>query len=68
MINDLVTNNLFDLLTYDIKKLDEYGNYLFVMKSITFDDFWKYTKKFLILLGAIGIGIVIFLLIKLNIF
>lgn len=36
-------NNLFDLLTYDIKDLGS-GNYLFVIKSITFDDFVKNIK------------------------
>lgn len=36
-------NNLFDLLTYDIKDLGS-GNYLFVIKSITFNDFVKNIK------------------------
>ena len=28
-------NNLFDLLTYKLEKIDEYDNYLFVIQSIT---------------------------------
>lgn len=43
-------NNLFDLLTYDIKKLDEYDNFLFVIEPITLQDCLKYTKYFSILL------------------
>lgn len=43
-------NNLFDLLTYDIKKLDEYDNFLFVIEPITLRDCLKYTKYFSILL------------------
>lgn len=41
-------NNLFDLLTYDIKDLGS-GNYLFVLKSITFTDFVKNIKLLSIL-------------------
>ena len=37
-------NNLFDLLTYDIKKLDDYDNYLFVIQPITLNDCLKYSK------------------------
>lgn len=44
------TNNLFDLLTYDIKKLDEFDNYLFVIEPITLSDCLKYSKYFSILL------------------
>ena len=44
------TNNLFDLLTYKIEKLDEYDNYLFIIEPITLYDCLKYTKYFSILL------------------
>lgn len=37
-------NNLFDLLTYRIKSLDDNGNYLFVMEPITWADCKKYSK------------------------
>lgn len=43
----IMANNLFDLLTYEIKKLDDYDNYLFVIKPITFDDCIKWTKIFI---------------------
>lgn len=63
LITDLImTNNMFDLLTYEIKKLDEYDNYLFIMKPITFDDCKKWTKIFSIVYGcliAIGIALLI---------
>ena len=45
-------NNLFDLLTYDIKNLGS-GNYLFVIKSITFNDFVKNIKKLVILISIL---------------
>lgn len=46
-------NNLFDLLTYDIKKLDEYDNFLFIIEPITLQDCLKYTKYFSILLSVL---------------
>lgn len=46
-------NNLFDLLTYDIKKLDEYDNFLFIIEPITLRDCLKYTKYFSILLSVL---------------
>lgn len=48
-------NNLFDLLTYRLEKLDDQDNYLFIMEPITWDDCKKYTKRFAILWTAIGI-------------
>lgn len=63
----ITVNNLFDLLTYDIKKLDEYGNYLFVMKPITYDDCIKWSKLFSILIGVLtfaGILTILFINIK----
>lgn len=58
------TNNLFDLLTYKIEKLDEYDNYLFIIEPITLQDCLKYTKYFSILLAVlIVIGIICLILI-----
>lgn len=54
----IMANNLFDLLTYEIKRLDEYDNYLFVIKPITLSDCAKWTKIFTItyaLLIIIGV-------------
>lgn len=65
LIRDFVmANNLFDILTYELKKLDDYDNYLFIIKPITFDDCQKWTKWFAIELGVLLI-IGIFLLILL---
>lgn len=44
------TNNLFDLLTYNIKRLDEYDNFLFIIQPITLDECLKYAKYFSILI------------------
>lgn len=58
IISDFIhANNLFELLTYNIKKLDDYGNYLFVIEPITLKDCLKYTKLFLLELFIIGLGI-----------
>lgn len=59
-------NNLFDLLTYKIKKLDNNDNYLFIMQPITLDDSINYTKKFMYVLICllIFIGILIYCLYK----
>lgn len=60
----ILANNLFDLLTYTIEKIDEYDNYLFIIKPITFDDFVKNTKRFLTIYGifaVILIGLIILL-------
>lgn len=39
-------NNFFDILTYDIDKLDDDQNYLVVLKPIFLDDTIKYFKIF----------------------
>lgn len=62
--NFIRAQNLFDLLTYEIKPIDSYGNYLFIIKPITLDDCLEYTKKFLILypiLILIGIFLYIYI-------
>lgn len=46
-------NNLFDLLTYRLKRLDDNDNYLFIMEPITWEDCKKYTKIYSILLTTI---------------
>lgn len=57
------TNNLFDLLTYEIRKIDDYGNYLFIIKPVPYDDFVKYLKLSIIpLIILIGIIITIILI------
>lgn len=50
-------NNLFDLLTYEVKKLDDNDNYLFVMQPITLSDCLKWTKIYgIFLLSVVIIG------------
>lgn len=57
------TNNLFDVLTYEIKRLDNNGNYLFVIEPITqvaLKQDLKKLGKWLLWIGlvaAIGTGI-----------
>ena len=51
----IMANNLFDVLTYEIKRLDDYDNYLFVIKPITFDDCAKWTKIFAIVYSILAV-------------
>jgi hypothetical protein len=54
LIKDFViANNLFDILTYRIEKIDDYDNYLFIIEPITFDDAKKWTKIFSITYGIL---------------
>ena len=46
-------NNLFDLLTYKIEKIDDNDNYLFIMQPIILDDCFKYTRYFSIMVGLL---------------
>lgn len=56
----IMANNLFDLLTYEIKRIDDYDNYLFIIKPITFDDCKKWTKIFAGVYSVIAIvGIIL---------
>ena len=65
--NFIKHNDLFDLLTYEIKRIDEYDNYLFVIQPITLQDYLKYSKQLLFSgIGLILIGILIYFLINLN--
>ena len=66
--NFIRTNNLFDCLTYDIKKLDDQGNYLFVIIPITlvkltdsFKKFFKFLGWFLPVLAIIALTIFYFI-------
>lgn len=49
-------NNLFDLLTYRLKKLDDNDNYLFIMEPITWSDCKRYTKIFIIVYSTLLIS------------
>lgn len=57
-------NNLFDLLTYRLKKIDENDNYLFIIEPITWEDCKTYTKKVLFIYSVlliIGIFLIYFI-------
>lgn len=47
------TNNLFDLLTYEIKKIDKFDNYLFIIQPITLSECLKWSKIFGIMVTII---------------
>lgn len=63
IISDFIrTNNLFEILTYSLKRIDKYDNYLFILEPITLQDCLKSSKRFAILLGVlliIGITLLI---------
>ena len=65
IISDFIrTNNLFEILTYSLKRIDKYDNYLFILEPITLQDCLKSSKRFAILLGVlliIGITLLIVL-------
>lgn len=53
-------NNLFDILTYKIEKIDDYDNYLFMMYPIPYYDLVKWTKWLVGLLATIlVVGIIL---------
>lgn len=57
-------NNLFDLLSLKMEKIDDYGNYLIILEPITWYDFKKSVKKLLYALPIIPILYIIFSIIK----
>lgn len=61
--NFIKVNNLFELLTYSIKKLDKYDNYLFIIEPITLQDCFKWSKRMVLLLGALFIVGIILLIV-----
>lgn len=57
-------NNLFDIMNYDIERLDDNENYLFVLKPLYFNETKKWTKWMAALVGvllAAGITLLIVL-------
>ena len=62
LVNFIQTNNLFDLLSYDIKKLDDFDNYLFIIKPIPFDELVKWSKWFIFLIITLTIIITFLIL------
>jgi hypothetical protein len=56
--NFVVNNSLFDLMTYNIEKLDDDDNYLIVFKNIYFDSMKRIIKwsSIMVLLGLLVWG------------
>jgi hypothetical protein len=61
--NFIQTNNLFDVLTYSIKKLDKYDNYLFVLEPITLQNCFKWSKWMAGLVGTLIIAGIVLLIV-----
>lgn len=59
----IVNNNLFEILSYKIKKLDSDGNFLFVMQNVWFDDLMKTMKRFFGVVGVIVVCLIVTLMI-----
>lgn len=55
-------NNLFDLLTYEIRQISSNDDYLLIMEPITYPDLKNYGKKFLMTYGALLLLIILFLI------
>lgn len=53
--NFIQTNNLFELLSYDLKKIDEDDNFLFVVQSITLSELKESAKGLFKRLCWIGV-------------
>lgn len=60
--NFVVNNQLFDLLTYSITKIDDDENYLVVFKNVYFDDMKRLVKIIGISSLALIIGIILLIL------
>lgn len=46
----LMVNNLFDILSYSIKRIDDYENYLLIIEPVTFKEYIKSLKYLFILI------------------
>lgn len=58
--NFIISNNLFELLTYKIKKIDDY-NYLIIFENIFWAKLFKYSKILLLLSCILIVLLIIFL-------
>lgn len=56
-------HNLFEVLTYNIEQVDNYGNFLFTTTPIAWFEFWKWTKMFILELLIITVIITTLLII-----
>lgn len=58
--NFILSNNLFEVLIYKIKKIDDY-NYLIVFENIFLQKLFKYSKLFLLLICILSILLIVLL-------
>lgn len=58
----ITNNNLFELLTYDLKKIDDYDNYLFIMQPLTLKSLFTSFKWMIYELIALFLGFFIYII------
>lgn len=63
--NFIKNHELFDILIYELKQLDENYNFLFILTPISWHDFWKSTKIFLSITAALIVIAIILLIVLL---
>lgn len=56
------TNTLFELVGYEIRRLDNYDNFLFIIKPLPYDNLVKWTKLLPISLTIIVAAIVVLII------
>ena len=62
--NYIKASNLFDILTYEIRPLDDKANFLFMMYPIPYINLKKYTKRLLwllLIIAVVGISLIFIL-------
>lgn len=62
MENFIQTNNLFDALVFDVKRLDNNGNYLFMLMPVTLPQTLQNIKGSIyeLIFGSVAIGAIIY--------
>lgn len=58
----ITNNNLFELLTYDLKKIDDYDNYLFIMQPLTLKSLFTSFKWMIYELIALFLGFFVYII------
>ena len=63
--NFIKNKELLDVMTYQLEKLDDHENYLFVLQPILFDDLKSSFKRFSIVFGSILLVFAVFCIVVL---
>lgn len=58
----ITNNNLFELLTYDLKKIDDYDNYLFIMQPLTLKSLFTSFKWMIYELIVLFLGFFVYII------